>query len=179
MMGDHHLHRKTYAYEGSARIPFVIKYPDTLDLPTGTFEQVVGLQDVMPTLLEAAGIDIPSSVTGQSTLNAVRGEPWREFFHGEHSACYGPDNAMQYLTDGKEKYVWYPKTGEEQFFDLVNDRSELHDLSKDAARAARVAEWRQRLIDLLSARGDGFADGKALIVRTDDYGPLAEEKSDQ
>ena len=27
MLGDHHMHRKCYAYEGSARIPFVIHYP--------------------------------------------------------------------------------------------------------------------------------------------------------
>ena len=173
MMGDHHLHRKCYAYEGSARIPFLIRYSSNLDLPSGTFEQAVGLQDVMPTILEAVGVDIPESVTGQSVLKAVRGEPWREFFHGEHSPCYSKDTAMQYLTDGKEKYIWFPVTGEEQFFDLVNDRQELHDLSGDEKHADRVALWRQRLIDLLGKRGDGFSDGKKLLVRPDGYGPEA------
>ena len=105
MMGDHHLHRKCYAYEGSARIPFVVKYPKGLDLPSGIFDHVVGLQDVMPTLLEAAGVEIPNSVTGQSVLKAVRGDAWREFFHGEHSPCYSKDTAMQYLTDSREKYI--------------------------------------------------------------------------
>ncbi len=67
MMGDHHLLRKSYAYEGSARIPFVIKYPNGWDRPTGSFEQVVGLQDIMPTCLDAAGVEIPDSVTGSSS----------------------------------------------------------------------------------------------------------------
>jgi len=111
MMGDHHLHRKTYAYEGSARIPFLIRYPGWMNTPSGTFNQVVGLQDVMPTLLEAAGVPVPSSVTGKSVFGAVRGEPWREFFHGEHSPCYSAEEAMHYLTDGKEKYIWFPTTG--------------------------------------------------------------------
>ena len=174
MMGDHHMHRKCYAYEGSARIPFLVKYSDNLDLPSGTFEQVVGLQDVMPTILEAIGVDIPKCVTGQSVFKAVRGEPWRECFHGEHSPCYSQDTAMQYLTDAKEKYIWFPVTGEEQFFDLTENRLELVDLAKKPEHAARVAVWRERMVKLLGERGDGFSDGEKLLVREQRYGPHAE-----
>jgi len=174
MMGDHHLHRKTYAYEGSARIPFLLRYPAGLDLPSGVFESVVGLQDVMPTVLEAAGVDIPDSVTGQSVLAAVRGESWRESLHGEHSPCYSAEEAMHYLTDGKEKYIYFPTTGGEQFFDLVNDRQEVHELASSPEHAGRVAIWRQRLIDVLGKRGDAFSDGEKLLVRKDGWGPIVE-----
>ena len=174
MMGDHHLHRKCYAYEGSARIPFVVQYPKGMDVPSGTFDQVVGLQDVMPTILETAGVEIPDSVTGTSVLKAARGEAWREFFHGEHSPCYSQDSAMQFLTDAREKYIWFPVTGEEQFFDLANDKQELRDLSKDPAWGERVGLWRQRLVDLLGERGDRFSDGKKLVERPDGYGPAAD-----
>jgi arylsulfatase len=170
MQGDHYLMRKTYAYEGSARIPFVVKYPRGMDLPTGTFEDVVGLQDVMPTLLEAAGVDIPDSVTGRSVFDAVRGNPWREFFHGEHSPCYDNEEAMHYLTDGKEKYIWFPATERELLFDLAEDRHELHDFSSD--RPDSVVRWRNRLIDLLGERGDGFSDGRRLL-RVEDWPPEA------
>jgi len=171
MMGDHHLHRKTYAYEGSARIPFVIRYPRGLDLPSGTFEHVVGLQDVMPTILEVAGVPIPGGVTGTSVLKAIRGEGWREFIHGEHSPCYSADEAMHYLTDGREKYIYFPKGGRELFFDLTKDRQELHDLSGDPAYRDRLEMWRDRLIRLLAERGDGFSDGKRLLTRDDWWGP--------
>ena len=176
MMGDHHLHRKTYAYEGSARIPFVIRYPLTRNLPSGTFEQVVGLQDIMPTVLDACGVDVPDSVTGKSVLKAIRGESWREFIHGEHSPCYSIEEAMQFLTDGKEKYIYFPYSGDEQFFDLVNDREELYDLSKDPAYAERVALWRNRLIELLGKRGDGFSDGKKLLIRKKRWSANVEPK---
>ena len=175
MMGDHHLHRKTYAYEGSARIPFLVRYPEGLDLPSGTFEQVVGLQDVMPTFLEAAGVPVPDSVTGRSVFDAIRGERWREFFHGEHSPCYSVDEAMHYLTDGRTKYIYFPTTGDEQFFDLTKDRQELHDLAGDPAYADRVAMWRQRLIELLAERGDGFSDGKRLLIRKDRWSAVVGE----
>jgi len=173
MLGDHHLHRKCYAYEGSARIPFLMRYPKGWSLPRGRFEHVVGLQDVMPTLLEAAGVPVPASVTGSSVLRAIRGEPWREFLHGEHSPCYALELGMHYLTDGREKYIWYPVRGEEQFFDLVHDRQELHDLARDPRQAERVARWRMRLVQLLAARGDGFSDGRQLLRRDSWYGPEA------
>jgi len=174
MQGDHHLMRKCYAYEGSARIPMLVRYPRGLDLPCGTFEQPVGLQDVMPTILEAAGVDVPTSVEGRSLLAAARGEPWREFLHGEHSPCYRAQEAMHYLTDGREKYIWFPVTDQEQFFDLTADRQELHDLSASSEHADRVAAWRQRLIDRLADRPDGFSDGRRLIPKPDGWGPLAE-----
>ena len=163
MMGDHLLRRKTYAYEGSARIPFVIRYPVGIDLPAGVFRNVVGLQDVMPTILEAAGIEPPSSVTGMSVFDAIRGRPWREYIHGEHSPCYSAEEAMHYLTDGRRKYIYFPADGRELFFDLEKDRMELHDLSRDPSRRGEVQLWRRRLIELLARRGDGFSDGKRLL----------------
>ncbi len=173
MMSDHHLHRKSYAYEGSARIPFVVRYGDGWDLPTGSFEHVVGLQDVMPTILDAVGVEPPEGMTGRSVLEAVRGRPWREFLHGEHSPCYDPANAMHFLTDGKEKYVWFPVTGAEQLFDLTADgRQELHDLAGDPAHADRLAAWRKRLIEHLAGRGDGFSDGRKLLRKEPGYSPV-------
>jgi len=178
MQFDHHLFRKTYAYEGSARVPFVVEYPTGWGLPTGAFDHIVGLQDVAPTIYAAAGIEPPEGVTGRSVLDAVRGKPWREFLHGEHSPCYSLEEAMHYLTDGKEKYIWFPVTGEEQLFDIVNDRDELRDLGRDAECADRVALWRPRLIDWLGRRGDGFSDGKQLILRKERWAADVERVPD-
>ena len=35
----------------------------------------------------------------------MRGEDtaWRDYLHGEHLGTYRPEDAMQYLTDGKEE----------------------------------------------------------------------------
>lgn len=171
MQGDHNLLRKTYAYEGSARIPFVIQYPRGMDAPAGTFDHVVGLQDVMPTILDVCGVPVPDSVTGRSVLDAVRGSEWRAYIHGEHSPCYSMDEAMHFLTDGHEKYVWLPYTAEERFFDLDANRNELRNLSGSTDAADRVALWRNRLIELLSERGDGFVRDGKLVQRTDWWPP--------
>ncbi|RLE93345.1 MAG: arylsulfatase [Thermoprotei archaeon] len=175
MMGDHHLHRKTYAYEGSARIPLLIKYPKNWDLPSGVFSHVVGLQDIMPTILDAAGIESIPGMTGKSLFDAIRGEPWREYIHGEHSPCYSLQEAMHYLTDGHEKYIWFPARNEEMLFNLDEDRQELHNLAEDPAYRERVKQWRKKLIRLLAGRGDGFSDGEKLIPRKEWWSPVVEE----
>jgi len=174
MMGDHHLHRKCYAYEGSARIPFAVRYPKGLEAPTGSFEQVVGIQDVMPTLLDVAGVYIPNSVEGKSVVRAARGDAWRPFLHGEHSPCYSMDQAMQYLTDGRRKYIWLPCRNEEQFFNLEEDRQEKENLAGRSEHQEELASWRQRLIEILEPRGDGFCEDGKLSHRTQRYGPNVE-----
>lgn len=164
MLGDHCMWRKTYAYEGSARVPLIICPPE--GAPTRVCTAPVMLEDLMPTLLAAGGADVPASVEGRSLLPFLtqdqRAVPWREYLHGEHSPCYEPTNACQYVTDGREKLVWNPVTGEEQFFNLVNDPQECHDASRNGAQQERVALWRARLIAELAPRTqDGLVrDGR-------------------
>lgn len=166
MLGDHHLWRKTYAYEGSAHVPFIVR------LPTGWKETVqsraaapVCLQDVMPTVLDACGVAIPETVDGRSVLPVMRGEKEkvREFVHGEHSTCYAEENEMQYLTDGQWKYIWFPRADREQLFDLKTDRYETRDLSEDAQHQSTLEKWRQRLIETLAPRGTDIVRDGALI----------------
>ena len=146
MMGDHHLWRKTYAYEGSAHIPFIVTLPKTMrDAVNTHVDAPICLQDVMPTILDVCGVDTPDSVDGKSVLPLIRGSSttWREFVHGEHCACYHADNAMQYLTDGKWKYVWFSQTNAEQLFHLETDRYENRDLSGDEYYSDVLAAWRE------------------------------------
>lgn len=167
MLGDHHLFRKTYAYEGSARIPMIVVPPE------GSTRQIsdapVSLEDVMPTLLEAAGIEIPKMVEGRSMhplLSSTAAESnWRAYVHGEHSPCYQEDMGMQFLTDGKEKYIWYTHTGEEQLFNLVDDPNELRDLSTNPASEERLLLWRGRMVAELAERSeDGLCANGQLIA---------------
>ena len=165
-MGDHFHWRKTYAYEGSARVPFILSYPESWNLPRGqVIEEVVELRDIMPTFLEAAGVEIPDSVDGVSLLQLARGqkEGWRSFIQGEHTICYTHEHGMQYVTDGREKYIWFHHTGKEQFFDLVHDPYECHDLSGDPAAQARIEVWRRRLAEIDERRGDPRGQAGRLV----------------
>ena len=164
MLGDHYLFRKCYAYDGSARVPFLMSGPG---VAAGTVCDIpVCHQDIMPTVLSLAGCEIPASVEGGDLTSILHGRAdgiGRSFVHGEHATCYSYEQANHYLTDGKVKYIWFPHDGSEQFFDLVADPHELRDLAGAPENAETLSLWRKRLIEQLRGRPEGFTDGQTLI----------------
>jgi len=168
MLGDHHLWRKTYAYEGSANVPMILRWPKDMGMEDrrGTkLRQPVELRDVLPTFLDAAGAKIPGDLDGKSMLELVRGNTkgWREFIDLEHSMCYNKEHWCA-LTDGKHKYIYYAYDGREELFDLINDPGEVRDLAGEAGHADELGRWRGRMVGHLSERGEEFVrDGKLAI----------------
>lgn len=161
--GDHHIFRKTSGLEGSAKLPFLMRLPKTWERSAGTrCDAPITHMDIMPTCLEAAGLPIPETVEGQSFLPFAQGQSpgWRDYVHGEHAGLWG----LQFVTDGKEKFIWNTVNGRELFFDLREDPQECCDRSTNPAYAERVALWRGRLIEVLAERPeDGLTDGERLI----------------
>lgn len=162
---DHHMFRKSRPYEGSCRVPFFVWAGKNVHLdlkPSSVCHGVVELRDVMPTLLSAAGADIPDSVDGKNLLpllsdpsGSVR--PW---LHGEHS--YG-DFSNHWIVTETDKYIWHSATGREQYFNLREDPHELTDLINESTAKERIPFLRSCLIESLKDRPEGFTDGKVLI----------------
>jgi len=167
MLGDHHCFQKIKPYEGSAQVPMVLRAPPAMGVPQNAVRhELVELADVMPTLLDLAGVPIPDGLDGRSFAPVARGEApadWRPIMHGEHTA--GGVGGYQWLTDGREKYIWLTGTGHEQLFDLANDPEERYDLARspDPATQARVAAWRQRLIREIEGFEEGFVQDGELV----------------
>ena len=152
MLGDHRWMRKRTPYEGSARVPMLLRLPGQ---SPAVDDRPAELMDVMPTLLDAAGVDVPETVGGQSLLGDAR----RGFVHGECSEVPTMNSGMQYVTDGRRKFCWWPGRGEGQFFDLEADPDERFDVIDD--RPDEAAEWRGRLVGELDGRPEGFVkDGE-------------------
>ncbi|WP_066190857.1 arylsulfatase [Gracilibacillus timonensis] len=167
MLGDHNMWRKTYAYEGSAHIPLMIKLPRQAGAIEKSVSEPVLLQDIMPTILETLSLEVPESVDGQSLLSLMKGEQTngREYVHGEHSTCYAEEQEMQYLTDGSMKYIWFPRIGEEQLFNLDDDPYELVDLSEVDEAQVTLREWRKRLVHILEKRDKGLTENGELVCQ--------------
>lgn len=188
MLGDHYLMQKNRPYQGAVHIPFLMMGPDIAD--SRTITAPVGWHDIMPTILDLAGLPIPDSVDGSSLVPLLRGQkeaPWRQYIHGEcthdflfdartrpvadkHNFVY--EKGSQYLTDGRMKYIWYVTSGKEHLFDVENDPEEKNDLSANTAYSEQLAQWRAILVKELAGREEGFSDGVGLVagripVRTD------------
>lgn len=165
LLGDHNLFRKALPYEGSAGIPLLIYDPGNIlrSVQNRKVNCLTELRDIMPTLLDIAGVPIPKDVEGESLLPVLQGKKHqlREYLHGEHA--YGTDS-NHFIVTTKDKYIWYSQTGVEQYFDLEHDPQELHNMINDVQAQERVEYLRKRLIKELQGREEGYTDGKKLYT---------------
>ena len=178
MLGDHHHWRKTYAYEGSAKIPMVMKWPEGIktEVKRGeSLDQPVELRDFLPTFLDITGQKIPGDMDGDSLLKLVRKKKakWRKYIDSEHSTCYYWKNYWCCLTDGKMKYIYFFPTGEHQLFDMVKDPGEEKNLADSDEYKDSLELWKSRMAEHLSERGEEWVkDGKLQIRKeTQLYSP--------
>ena len=166
LLGDHHLFRKSRAYQGSSRVPFLVSGGGFRPEKPGSVKtDVVELRDVMPTVLEAAGVQIPDSVEGISLWNTAlkdSGTPEvREYLHGEHTLG---EASSHWIITKDEKYIWYSQTGEEQYFRIAEDPDELHNLIGSEKAKERVEALRGLLIQELQDREEGFVREGRLVT---------------
>lgn len=163
---DHHYFRKSMPYEGSTRIPMILSGNPRLTglVPHSVCDEIVELRDVMPTLLDIAGASLPSTADGKSILPLARredGASIRGYLHGEHS--YG-DLSNHFIVTKDDKYCWFTKTGQEQYFVLSKDPHELHDCIENPEYQERISYLRSCLIQELKDRPEGFTNGTGLIA---------------
>ncbi len=171
MTGDHHLWRKSYAYEASAHIPMLVRWPTGMVAARRgqIIRRPVELRDVLPTFLEAASAPGRETLDGRSLLGLIRDPAcsWRPWIDLEHDICYSPENHWNALTDGRWKYIFHARDGWEQLFDLQRDPQEKEDLAGDPAHQETLRLWRQRLTDHLAERGERFIKHGRLALRPD------------
>ena len=172
MMGDHGLFFKSHFFEGSGRVPLILRAPRGWEgaIPAQRYGKPVSLVDVLPTLVSAAGGRVSDRADGVSLLPALGGgDPVEDrIFHGEIG---GEKRRHHCLTDGRYKYMWFRLGGCEYLFDLKEDPNEVNNLARDEDR---VVEWRNRLIKLLEVRGDQAVRNGALLPTTYEPTPEAE-----
>ena len=150
MIGEHGALYKGLMYEGSVRVPFMVRWPGVGEArkePT-----LVSHADIMPTILRAAGLEPDAHLLGTDLRPLIAGEAgWPErsvyseflprlpFTHlmlrrGAHkliASAAGPDRqSIRY-----------------QLYDVESDPWEMHDLADDPAHAGRLKELRDELTE--------------------------------
>jgi N-acetylglucosamine-6-sulfatase len=127
-MGEHGYWDKRIAYESSMRIPMLVRYPKMIKPKTQINK--IGLNiDLAPTILELAGVEIPSYMQGTSMVNLFNNDSknldWRTSFMFEYYVDddypYAGPNMLAIRSD-RYKLV-------DAF--LQDDIDELYDLEKD------------------------------------------------
>jgi arylsulfatase A-like enzyme len=152
---------KRSCHESSIRVPTALIGPGFNG--GGQIGELVSLVDLPPTLIDAAGLEVPEQMEGQSILPLTRGEradwPAEVFVQISESQCgrairtarwkynvVAPDAAAASAT--AERYE------EECLYDLQSDPHELRNLVASAAHTEVRAQLRKRLIARMAAAGE-------------------------
>lgn len=156
--GEHGLSvERRFPYEESIKSPLIISHRAAIE-PRRSDAFALSI-DIAPTLLEAAGAEIPRSVQGRSLLpHALGGRArGREAFLIEY---YGHENPFPWIANidyravrlGRYKYIrWIREDEAHELYDLEADPFELRNIAADPAHAATVARARETLASLVVA----------------------------
>jgi arylsulfatase A-like enzyme len=160
-MGDHWLFEKELFYEQAIRVPLIIFDPSKkADRTRGTVEQrFVESIDILPTCLDAFGLNIPRHVHGRSLLPLVRGEKvekWRDavfadwdfrFYQAGERLNLAPEQCRAWMVrDRRYKYVHFNGLPP-MLFDLEQDPHEFHNAAPEARYAPVVAACQRKLLE--------------------------------
>ena len=126
-------------------MPLIVRWPAGITDPGRTEHGIVEAVDVVPTLLAAAGIQIPPQVQGESLLPALEAQP----FDGKDAALTEM-HGWKCLRNERFRYL-VEADGRESLYDLATDAAGYAEVSHDPAVTAALSEARHQLLTRLVA----------------------------
>ncbi|MSU66437.1 MAG: DUF4976 domain-containing protein [Opitutus sp.] len=153
--GAHGFNQKTVFYEESARVPFIVSAPGQRTARLSEKFTNTGT-DILPTMLDFAGLARPAKLTGLSLRPLANGESvtvWRDqvVVQNNMSQTY-PVNGNVPTTEGRMirtdryKYCVYAHgQNRESLVDLEKDPGEMANLARDPAYRETLLAMRERL----------------------------------
>lgn len=160
MMGSHRMVTKQVCfYEEVSRVPFIWSGPGVARQGTIDRENLVSLIDLMPTLCDYAGLDVPSACRGRSLLPLLSGHHGQgadyvaSQWHTEWGFTTSPGRMVR---TRRYKYTRYLEQNAEELYDLDTDPFETRTLVDDPAYATVLQEHRDLLERHIAQTGDDF-----------------------
>lgn len=147
LRGEHGgLWDKRAAYDPSIRVPLLMHAPQVAT-PGTVSDQLVLNIDLLPTLLDLAGVAVPPGVQGRSWLPLLAGADGRDGFLYEYFAELGDVPTTVAVRTHTWKYIHFPANPEltDELYHLAHDPGEQHNLIDDPAHADQLATLRQAL----------------------------------
>ena len=168
-IGRHGLMGKQNLYEHTWRVPFIVKGPG---IEAGKrVEGNIYLLDILPTLCDLVGIEIPKTVQGKSFKPILNGEKnsIRDVMYGVYAG--GTKPGMRTVKKGDWKLIKYDvldgKVRETQLFNLAENPHEYlpehkkenvleTDLAENPEYAEKLAEMEALLLAQMEAHDDPY-----------------------
>ncbi len=177
MTGQHGRFEKHCFYEQAVRIPLIIRWPG--HIPAGrTIDEMVEGIDLMPTLLELMGVEVPPYVQGRSRSELVSGEPGakgRSYVFSEYL-----ENEEAMIADSRYKLIVGTGARKRQDGYVTDDPTpgpyvRLHDRQTDPGEDVDLSD-RPELADTKRWLIDALYERITTTRNADDPAPVGLDK---
>lgn len=127
-LGDHGRLRKShFVSEQLNHVPCILRLPEGEKLEIPCLEAATSNVDILPTLLELAGVNVPKHVQGTSLLGGTAAHRFA-YAHGFDGS---PEGANFSIFDERFRYTVYPERNYAELFDHSTDLKECRNLAED------------------------------------------------
>ena len=135
-LGEHGWFDKRWMYEESFKMPFLIKNPRTIKAGTTSDAMIMNV-DFAPTLLDMAGLEIPSEMQGKSFKEVLEGEDKNQrksvyYHYYEYPIWHKVQPHYGVKTDRYKLMHFYYTMDEWELYDLKTDPNEMHNIYSEA-----------------------------------------------
>jgi arylsulfatase A-like enzyme len=144
-------------FDTAVQVPAIFSFPGHI-APGAICDELLSHYDVMPTLLDYLGIENPeaNSLPGRSFAPLLRGEKLEGREHVVVCDEYGP---VRMIRSREWKYVHRYPYGPHEFYDLVKDPDEDHNLIDDQGYQSHIREMKAELDQWFIHYADPRLDG--------------------
>lgn len=152
-------------YEATVHVPIIIRWPGTI--PKGVrVKQLVQHADLMPTILESVGQEIPNELDGKSLWTLIHGGQ-----QDNHSEIYLSECAWQAargIRTDRYKYIETYDPGpftrpDSELYDLIQDPNEEKNLS--TILPGLTESFQKKLANWVHTKLDSHEDPMEIILR--------------
>ncbi|GGK27457.1 N-acetylglucosamine-6-sulfatase [Yeosuana aromativorans] len=180
-LGDHGWFDKRFMYEESMRMPFIIRYPNKIK-PGTVVNDIITNIDMAPTVLDMAGVTIPSDVQGRSFFNNLKGHTpknWRQsmyYHYYEYPQWHHVQPHYGIRTNRYKLIHFYYDVDLWELYDLKNDPEELNNLIDSKKYASIVEKLKKDLNELKTGYGNTMTLEELRAITDKDFGGLESHK---
>ena len=151
-LGEHGWFDKRFIYEESFKTPLLVRWPGMIEPGTENTQMVQNL-DFAPTILAAAGIEVPEYMQGESLVPLFRGETenFRDavyYHYYEYPGAHMVKRHYGIVTEAYKLAHFYYDVDEWELYDRKKDPMEMNNVYDDPAYADVVSRLKEDLKEL-------------------------------
>jgi arylsulfatase A-like enzyme len=169
-LGEHGWYDKRFMYEPSLRIPLLVRYPKSIAAGSVTDRIALNL-DFAETLLDFAGVEIPSDMQGRSLRPILEGQTpadWRRsmYYHFyEYPGWHFVKRHYGLRTHRYKLIHYYHDIDQWELFDLEQDPGEMANLYGRPEYAELTKRLKRELVAVQHKLGDSRELAAELVKK--------------